>query len=274
MAKEETSKAANVNPDVLDFGATIGSKVEKRLTFKPRVALNGLCQGRLVSVKIEKHLAPELNAKTNLPSTWEYAGLEIPNLVLEFLEDSIKEDPAERWYEHRFSAFTVVKNNGEAAKRSAIVDHYQRMYNALQHIANVFTTNANFSQAPVPAFNPFLENPIPRLAGLEAWFESWVKTFSGKDGKGLAGQSNYIKLVASPEGTYLTFPGFIGQGFIEKAKDGMKPTIELKPSDSIVLTKKDAKKSTTAPGASGAESGEGNISPEMQAILDGYTGKA
>lgn len=266
MAKENVN--VQLNPDVMNFGATIGENVERKLKFKPRKELNDLCQGVLLGAIVEVHTAPTVVEKTGLASTWEYAGLDIPNLVLSFQQTPTKDDPADRFYDHRFQPFTLVKKDGEKADRKAITDFYTEEYIKLRHIANGLKTNANYVNPEIPAFNPFLEDPIERLASMTAYYKAWETCFKGKDGKGFSAQQNYIKLVASREGTYLAFPGFTGEGFFEKAVQGKKPTIELKPSETTVLVAKGTKAAATKAGASAGDNDE--LSPELQAAIGQY----
>lgn len=268
MAKESVN-AQGQNPDVLNFGLTLGDKVERKHGFKPRKELGDLCQGFLIGAVVEHHTAPEIVEKTGLASTWEYAGLDIPNLVVSFRQAPTKEDPTERVYDHRFQPFTLVKKDGTKADRKAIIDFYTEEYTKLRHIANAFKTNANFTEVAIPEFNPFLEDPIARLAQMTAWYTAWETMLKGKDGKGFPSQLNTIKMVASREGNYLAFPGFTAQGFIEKVVAGVKPSIELKPSETTVLVaKKSASKTTGAAGG-----GEDELSPELQAAMAAYQNK-
>lgn len=273
MANKATEKevmSAAIGADVLDFGALLGTNVERKLKFKPRPEFQNLCKGRLVSAEIQM-VKTEANDKNGLPSSWEYAGLELPTLRLTFVQEPTKEDPAERVHEHYLSPFTNVKKNGEAIERSAILNHYTEEYKALRHIANAYTTHANFdSKAVVPAVNPFIADPIARLENIKAYYQYWATLLSGKDGKGFATQPVWMKLVASPEGTYLKFPAFVNEGFIEKVIDGRQPSIELKPSETVELVKKEAKaKGGAAKGSAAAE--DAPVSDEVAALLAKYT---
>lgn len=274
MVDKKQSEAGNaVNPDVLDFGTSMGTNVERKLKFKPRTEYGGLCKGRLISATIDM-LKTDANDKNGLPSAWEYAGLELPTLHLTFIQEPVTTDPAERVYDHYFSPFTNVKKTGEALKRSEIQSHYTEEYKQLRHIANAFSSHANFdNKLAVPPINPFIINPIERLENIKQYYEYWVTLFSGKDGKGFIGQLNWIKLVASPEGTYLKFPGFVNEGFIEKVVDGRTPSIELKPSETIELVKKERKGKGAAGGGNAdgsAKTEEAPVSEEVQALLNKY----
>ena len=274
MSKDNVKTTGNVNPDVLDFGVSIGSNVERRLGFKPRATLANLCQGWLTGVVLEKHTAPTTVEKTGLASTWEYAGLDIPNLVLSFMEAPIAGDPAPRFYDHRFQPYTVVKKDGSKVDRKTILDFWKEEYTKLRHITNAFTGHANYAEVAIPPFNPFLEDPIKRLEEITAWYAAWELMFKGKDGKGFAGQLNNIKLVASYEGTYLAFPSYTGQGFFEKAVNGVKSVLELKASETIELIVKKGKGAKTSNATPGAADDGNGLSPELQAAMDAYKSQA
>jgi hypothetical protein len=255
--------------DVLDFGALLGSNVERKLKFKPRPEFNNLCKGRLVSAEIQMVKTESLD-KSGLPSAWEYAGLDLPTLRYTFIQEPTQADPAERIQEHYFSPFTNVKKNGEAMERSSILNHYTEEYKLLRHFANAYVTNANYdAKLVVPAVNPFITDPIARLENIKAYYQYWATLMSGKDGKGFATQPVWLKLVASPEGTYLKFPSFVNEGFIEKVVDGRQPSIELKPSETIELVKKEPK-ATSKAGAK-ASNEDAPVSDEVQALLAKYT---
>lgn len=260
------------NSDVLDFGAVLGTSVERKLKFKPRPEFNNLCKGRLVNVEVSL-LKTEANDKNGLPSSWEYAGLELPNLKLTFVQEPTQSDPAERVYEHYFSPFTNVKKNGEAIDRATIISHYTEEYKQLRHIANAFTTNANYdAKVVIPAVNPFIADPIARLEGIKTYYQAWATLLSGKEGKGFMTQVVWLKLTASPEGTYLRFPPFVGEGFIEKVIDGRQASIELKPSETVELVKKDkAAKGKSSTGTGNAPSEDASVPDEIQNLLAKYT---
>jgi len=256
----------------LNFGATIGSEVESKLRFKPRLHLNNLTQGRLVNAELTLYDAPNVD-KNNLPSTWEYRGLTIPTLHLTFIQEKTTEDPALRYLDIYCSPFAGVTKTGEAIEPAKIRKHYEFEYLRLRHIANAFKGHANYFEFENVGFDPFLD-PIERLAGIIKYYEAWVRVFKGKDGSGYASQLNNIKVVAnSQSGTYLSLPDFVGDGFIEKHVDGRIPSIELKPYETVVLVenKKGAKTAKDSAGSSASNaSSEEAISPEIAEIMKKY----
>jgi hypothetical protein len=275
MAEKENVNVNVNNPDFLDFGATIGENVEKRHKFKPRPELGNLCQGTLQSVTVEM-IETKSTDKNDMPSTWEYAGLKLPNLILTFKQEKTPKDPADRYFEYRVQPFTVRKKDGSESKRSDIVDFYKREFEKLQHICNAYKSEKNYNDVKIPAFNPLDEDPIARLKSVAAWFEAWAARLNGKDGKGFSTLKMWIKLIAVQDGTYLSFPGFVGEGFIEKVSTtGNMPSIELRPGETVVLVSKKDRKNANGAAASGAAEGSGDplagLSPELAAAVAGYS---
>lgn len=274
MAPKSDPKAtANVkidpNMDVLNFSQLIGDNVENKLKFKPRLEDGNLCIGRLVSAEVVMR-KQEVNDKNGLPSTWEYAGCTIPNLELTFIQEPTNTDPAERVYKETFSIFTNVTKAGEAVDRATILSKYQEDYKKLRHIANAFTTMANYDKTAVIAdLNPFSEDVNARIESVTKYYQSWANLFQGKDGKGFSGQKCRMKLIASPTGTYLCFPRFVGEGFIEKFIAERKATIELKPSESVELVKKEATKRTGGAKTDAAETPA--VSDDVAALVAKYS---
>ena len=267
-AKEEVKKF-DVTADVLDFGI-IGEVVENRLKFKPRAKFNNLTQGYFVGAELTFNQAPETDAKTGLPSQWEYKGLMIPNLKLTFKQQPTNDDPVERWLDYTISPFTNTKNDGTAQDRAAIGNHYTFEYKKLMHISNAFKANANYEASPIPNPSPFLE-PEARIANLTEYYQAWVKRLNGKDGKGFPTQLNWIKVIAdSLKQTRLTLPDYVGEGFIEKVIEGKNATIELKPNETVEL-KASAKGSKAAGGASNATSED--VPEDIAAIVAKYATK-
>ena len=77
-----------------------------------------------------------------------------------------------------------------------------------------------------------------------------------------------IKLVASSSGTYLTLPSFVREGFIEKFVNGRKPSIELKPGETVALVKADKKAKGDGAAAEGpAANGAAPINSEVEEML-------
>lgn len=264
-AKEEVKKF-DVTADVLDFGA-IGEVVETRLKFKPRAKFNNLTQGYFVGAELSLNLAPETDAKTGLPSQWEYRGLMIPNLKLTFRQQPTPEDPSDRWLEFVISPFTNTKNDGTAQDKSAIGNHYTFEYKKLMHISNAFKSNANYEASPIPNPSPYLA-PAERIANLTEYYQAWVKRLNGKDGKGFPTQLCWIKVVAdSLKQTRLVLPDYVGEGFIEKVIEGKQPTIELKPNETVEL--KASSKGSKSSASSGAPSSE-DVPEDIAAIVAKY----
>ena len=267
-AKEEVKKL-DLTADVLDF-SIIGEAVETKLKFKPRDKFNKLTQGYLVGVELTTNLAPEVDSKTGLPSAWEYKGLNIPNLHLTFRQQSTTEDPADRWLDVNISPYTNSKNDGTAQERSTIGNHYTFEYKKLMHVSNAFKANSNYEASEIPNPSPFLE-PVARIANLTAYYQAWAKRLAGKDGKAFPTQLNWIKVVAdSLNGTRLTLPDYVGEGFIEKVTEGKAATIELKPNESVEL--KASTKGKKSAGAGSSNMSE-DVPDDIAAIVAKYATK-
>lgn len=269
MAKKanEQVKKLDVTADVLDF-SIIGEVVESRLKFKPRAVFNGLTQGYFLGAELTFNKAPETDANTGLPSQWEYRGLDIPNLKLTFKQAPASDDPYERWLELTISPFTNTKNDGTPIEKSSIGNHYTYEYKRLMHISNAFKTNANYEASPIPNPSPFLP-PVERIANLTEYYTAWAKRLNGKDGKGFPTQLCWIKVVADSQNqTRLTLPDYVGEGFIEKVVEGRKPTIEIKPNETIELKASTKKGSKTSGGAASQASEE--IPQDIMDVVNKY----
>lgn len=261
-----------VNPNLFNFAETIGESVESKLKFKPRPELDNLCRGFLIKAEVIMNEA-KLVDENGIQSTWEYAGFMVPTLHLEFAQEPTKEDPNERFYDMYIRAFTNITKKNEEIARDKIIEHYQNEYMILRHIANAFKTAKNYDPKAAPIQFDFLNTNIKeRLESITAYFESWVKIFNGVDGTGFSRFPLTMKLIASSTGTYLTFPSYVREGFIEKFTEGRRPTIELKPGESVALVKADKKKSSQTSDGGPAATTTAPVNQEVEDMLKKYQG--
>lgn len=232
-------------------------EVTNKLKFKPIPEFNNLCLGHLEDVRVEVNEVPKVNDKGQ-ESTWEYAGLNIPQLVFEFKNDPYKEEKVvERFYFHRERIIGSLTKNGDQIDSKILESLYGSMWDRIKHIHDAYSS--------MPNYKPF-EDDIPEIdetAPSETRVQQFTKFFNfvaaafnkGKDDKTPIYKKNganitmNMKLVAEyKEGKYLAFPTFVGEGFIEVHVTGVEPTIELKPNETVVLAGKSSGSSEASTG--------------------------
>lgn len=259
--------------DGFNFEEEIGTDVEKKLKFKPRPEIKNLTEATLIVSEISITEKPLINPESGLTETWEYAGFSRPAIHLEFKQVPTSADPYERFCDLYISPFTNKDKQGTPISVANITRFYKDQYLVLRHIANAFVNHPNYDATiKMPVFNPLLEEVGARIKSITAYYEAFIKLFKGKDGKGFKDQINYLKVVRSTSGTFLQIPNYVGEGFIVKKIDGRKPTIELKPSESVELIAADPKHKkgfNAATGATSPASSESN-SEDVQDLLSKY----
>jgi hypothetical protein len=219
----------------------VNKEVTKSLKFKP--GINGLCKAYIKSVEVIENDVPKENDK-GVASDYEYAGHKVTSLKFVFgnviTTDDV--DKSERLHTHIESIIISTKNDGTPMNEKTLNGLYEQMWDRILHIHNAFQGTENYQ--------PFDELPEinekatveQRVKQFKAFFTKVADGFNkGKSGNPvyLAGGKAipcWMKLVASyPDRKWLALPTFVGEGFIEKIKTGVPPTIELKPNESIQL---------------------------------------
>lgn len=261
MAKQATSSTMFVFTE---------ESVERRLPFKPVPALNNLSVGTLVDARIEKSISPKINEEDGSENTWEYAGIEVPSLVLTFKQSLEKGETKERFYEHRVKVITSVGKEGNEIEMKTLSALYTNMYNQLRHIGNAFKGLASYNNeiGTAPGLDPKASASV-RAEQFEAFFQYWVDLFNGKDADKpmYKGVKLWIKLVADySTKKFLTFPTYVGRGFIERMIPNTNPTIELEVQNGETIELKATEKGSKTASAIGGTSNQTSAGVETPAV--------
>lgn len=198
----------------------------------------------------------------------EYAGLEVPELQLEFINHKLNADEEDRFLllrektVHSKTLMSGSETEYVALEPKLVDDLTQSMYSRIKHIHDAYSFSPNFvsfakmtKKEVTEYFNlPSVEDnmsPEERIEAFTKFFEFIAGSFNGKRSgeKGEPifkdGNSFYVmrlKVVAEyKKGNYFTVPTYVGQGFIEKAinKDGKWQSprrVSKRPNDKFELT--------------------------------------
>lgn len=230
----------------------INKKVTSNLPFEPQEKLGGLCIGTLLSVEV-KMADVESVKKDGTPSEWEYAGHSIPRLEFRFKQAGIEED---RFFTFTESVISELKDTElQEVSEELTAKLYNNMWDRMRHILDAFKGLKQYEEI----------KELPELSVIgktEVKIKEFTKLFNivadvlnkGKNGKPLYTDLKLVmKLLPEyKERKYLTFPTFVGKGFIELAKqvDGkLSTTLKIYPNESVVLS-------------------SGKVAPGSQAVTD------
>lgn len=228
------------------FKADVNKDVTASLKFKPSVYkdLNGLCLGQLVGVEVTSEESPKI-LDDGSENPYQFAGLKVPKIKWNFKNVVRKEDEdkADRFFFHVEKPIISVKNDGEKMTDKSLESLYTQMWDRTKHIHDAFKNDPNYKPiAELPDIDPTA--PEEKLVEqFTKFFEAIADAFNkGKNDKPIyqdeegKGLTCYMKLVAEyGQRRYLVFPTYVGEGFIERFKKGVPPTIELKPKDTQEL---------------------------------------
>lgn len=238
-----------------------------------------LCKLNKVSVKMVKAATED---DKGVPSTYEYAGIEIPNLVFEFQQIRPDGDDSERFYIHAEKPCVINKKDGGIVTDKEISGIITQMFDRILHIHKAFAKSVNYKDmknAEVPELKETAAI-ADRIASYVAFFEYIAASFNSgkiptipiyKDDK----QKSvllWLKLVANyPDGKYLTIPGFVGKGFIEMFKltyPHSSLTFTGKETYVIKQASQSGAKASTSGAATQSEAANEEVSADLQAIID------
>lgn len=262
------SEQVNIPSTMLMFEEEV---VERRLAFKPDPELNNLCMGVINEIRIDTRVTPTIN-EDGTDNTWEYAGLEVPTLVIEFKQCKTAENPKDRYYTFTSKPVTTMTKDGMAVDPATVTNIVMQEYAKLRHIANQFK---GLKEYPTNTKCPGIDIAAPaktRIEQYKAFYEYFVDLFTGTGATPMYKAHRFwMKLVANYKtGKYLEFPQFVGRGFIERVVEKQNPTLEFEANETVVLNK-DSKagareKAAGAPAPMGAES----VSEDVKSILEKY----
>ena len=264
----ESKKVAAQSSTMLDFS---NKQVEQELKFKPRIAIKNLCVGVIESVTIE-HKKTEKYDDNGAERTYEYAGYEVPSMVIRFRQIPTKEDPANRYYNHRFTIIASKRNDGKDVDRDQLVNIWKQQYEHLRHITNAFVGLRGYKDVdncPGIDIAASVETRIEQYEAFLQYFYNILTAEVPETKKPLyEGVNLYIKLVAEYKNRkYLTFPNFVGRGFIERVKPNVNPTLEFAPGETVQLAEGIVKKSAAEKAIASVD--EAPVSDDISALLEG-----
>lgn len=249
--------------------------VERRLSFKPDPDLGGLCMGVINDVRLNYREAPLLDDK-GVENTWEYAGLKVPTLFIEFKQCVTDSNPKDRYVVYTVSPVTTIDKHGKSVDTDQIISIIRQNYDRLRHIANAFKGTKGYPTdlGTCPGID-FAATPKDRCEQYAKFFEYFKTLLIGKDEKSpnYKGVKLWIKIVADYRTRkFYSIPGFVNRGFIERVIAGQNTTLEFDPNESIHLIKEDEKKTreVSATSVPTSSANEVNMTPEAKAILDKY----
>lgn len=264
----------NQNVGVVNFGEVVVTSDKK---FKPREEFNNLCQAHLVSVEIKETITPKVDDK-GVASTYEYAGVSIPTLVFKYKEETIPTDEEDRYYTDNYRIVTTTKNDGSKVDAKTYASILTETYRHCRHRLDAYVGTPNFKE---PGFPKPIDMNAPVGERIEQWrafCQFFVDAFNkGNNDKPVFVNEKdepivvWIKLIAHyPDGKYLSAPGFVGEGYIERVVDGKKPAIELKPGETVKLSEGSSKTKETPASEAGVAMGYGAAptGANAQAISD------
>ncbi|MBD5584375.1 MAG: hypothetical protein HDQ88_04785 [Clostridia bacterium] len=273
---------SEVNVGVVGFEEVVVTSDKK---FKPRAEFNNLCLGSLVSVEIKETTTPKIDDK-GIASTYEYAGIPVPTLVFRYKEAHTAEDEVDRYYSDSYRIVTTKKSDGSAVDAKTFSSILMETYRHCRHRLDAYKGCANFEEPGFP-------KPIDMNATINDRIEAWrsfcqffVNAFNkGKEGKPVFINEDgsdilvWMKLIAHyPDRKYLSVPGFVGEGYVERYTEGKKPSIEIKPGETIVLAegadddKKDSKAATAAVSMGYGDAPAGMTAEAVNALQEKYAG--
>lgn len=246
--------------------------VERRLTFKPDPEIGNLCLGYLDDVRLEFRESPRI-LEDGTTNNWEYAGLKVPTLILTFKQARSNSNPKDRYYEHTFKPVTTKTKDGAPVEAKTIQNLLMQEYGRLRHIANQYKGLKNYpadlGSCPGIDYGASAER---RCEQYVAFFEYFKKLLEGNGEVPMyKGVRLWIKLIADfSTHKYLTFPTFVGRGFVERVIEGNAPTIDFEPNETVVLAKDTSKGGKHEAAAQATPTTDNTLTPEVADILAKY----
>lgn len=247
-------------------------QVTSNLKFKPSNYddLNGLVLGTLQKVEVELEESPKIKDDGS-ENPYQFAGMKVPTLKFIFKNHLRPEDKdrADRFFTHAEKNIVSVKNNGEKIAPRKLESLYDSMWSRIKHIHDAFENTPNYKPfESLPEIDPAAPDDKLNEQFIN-FFQTVADAFNkGKDGKPIFVDDKgvnivcYMKLVADYNTRkYLAFPTYVGEGFIERYKVGVPPTIELKPSETQKLSS--SEESSKERGTSGSAAGTDDIPKEI-----------
>lgn len=257
----------------------VEAEVASKPRLKPIADKGNLCLGKLVSVEVVMNEMSATNADGSL-KTWEFAGKTIPSLVFKYENHKLNANEADREFSYRESVIGTQKKDGSEIEVATLKNLYDQMWARIKHQHDVYSklpNYAKFSEAVAKAGTALYTNGSNPKKTTESTIKAFAEFFTAvaaaftvgannkpvyKDAKGESAPV-WLKLLADySTQKFLTFPTFVGDGFIELYKANVEPAISIKATESIILS---GGKGT--PGAAAPALAE-DIDPEVAKLLN------
>jgi hypothetical protein len=217
------------------------AQVTQELKFKPDPLKNGgLCLGNLLSVEVTRS-----DAEKNT-SDGEYGHMSIPQLVFRFKQVKDNAADPDRFHVHRERVINSMTSEGETVAQETLDSLYQSMWFRIKHMYDRMIDKPIDQKKLDAVIVDEHAKPAERIEQFFKFFTFVADLFNkGDGGKPIFKKEEtfVLKLVADyTTRKYYTFPTFVGQGFIERAKfktvgdkKVLNTTLEIKPNESIEL---------------------------------------
>lgn len=245
-------------------------KVTQNLKFKPDPKHGNLCIGYLNKVSVDTVESPLVDDKGN-PNKWEFAGIKVPRLVLEYRNIPEKNTDPERFYFHTEGPITQTRNDGTSVEEKKIQSMYTALFDRIIHMYNVYEGASNYQELEIEVEIDEKNNAENRAKQMTKFFKDVAYAFNkGKDEKPVFMEGNkhiplYMKLLPDYQrGVRLEFPTFVGEGFVEVTKEGIPPVIEIKPNESVELVSK----KTTASAVASDSKAQDELPPDVKELIE------
>ena len=255
-------------------------EVARPKPFEPIAELNDMCCGSLSKVEVIMSDISVVNKKGET-STWEYAGCTIPVLMFHFnnfIGPNTDPQGVSRVFKYSESIIgSVTKENTPIADKS-LVSLYESMWNRIKHILDTYSKECKVDLTKNVELNAAIKglNNVNVIKGADKQvrIDAFTTLFTavanalntGFNGTPMFMRAEgvpiylYMKLLADYNShKFLTFPTFVGDGFLEVCRVNDKkyrinpPSMKIKTDESIVLKSETQGKLPNAPGSVGGD---------------------
>lgn len=232
-----------MNKDIIKID--LNQEVTQSLPFEPFAEFDDLCLGFLKEVSVTS-----TTAKTKEEgSKWEYAGMEVWQLIFMFQQYRKLADEKERLFFHRELSIATIKVTGVQITPKNLNNMYVELWKRIRHIHDQYKESPNYKPfTKAPEFNP-QASKTDRAEAFKVFFNDMADAFNkGKGNKPIyepwdnTDKTNLkiLKLIASGDNKdKLDFPHYVGSGFMEAysidANGKLNTTLKLGHKETVKL---------------------------------------
>ncbi len=217
--------------------------VTNDLTFKPQAKEDYIPVTTIESIKFNI-TEYDVNDKDGNPSTSEWAGMEVPSLMITFKQVI---DDGRRIFKLKLSPVHTIKNNGDATDMNVLIDLYTAQYETLRHIHDGFAGDVNYKEITSLPELIFDGTTQEHLESTSKFYKAFSDIFNSVDGKTPVFNDKNdnplkkrLKLVAKRfttsnggKAVALNIPSYIGKGWFAPylvVKGKLETTLEFTAS--------------------------------------------